>query len=154
MTLHHFADGRLRVYYKERRLAFTAYGTYAVPDPAEDDKTLDARVEAIVVAQQALAPTGVMACRCGVCHGAHSGEGPVPWSALRGPSLAMLALKGALRVAPGWLRSSLPLRSAPCLWNSRPGRESRLLNRTGKPGWRDRNLGLSIPKGDISAERK
>lgn len=55
VTLHHFADGRLRVYYKERPLAFTAYGTYPVPDPAEDEKTLDARVDAIVAAQRALA---------------------------------------------------------------------------------------------------
>jgi transposase len=55
VTLHHFADGRLRVYYKERPLAFTAYGTYPIPDPAEDEKTLDARVDAIVAAQRALA---------------------------------------------------------------------------------------------------
>jgi hypothetical protein len=55
VALHHFADGRLRVYHKERPLAFTAYGTYPVPDPAEDEKTLDLRVNAIVAAQQALA---------------------------------------------------------------------------------------------------
>jgi transposase len=55
VALHHFADGRLRVYYKERPLAFTAYGTYPVPDPAEDEKTLDVRVDAIVAAQRALA---------------------------------------------------------------------------------------------------
>jgi transposase len=55
VTLHHFADGRLRVYYNERPLSFTAYGTYPVPDPAEDEKTLDARVDAIVAAQRALA---------------------------------------------------------------------------------------------------
>jgi transposase len=53
VALHHFADGRLRVYYKERPLAFTAYGTYPVPDPAEDEKTLDVRVEAIIATQQA-----------------------------------------------------------------------------------------------------
>jgi hypothetical protein len=40
VTLHHFASGRLRVYYKQRPLAFTAYGTYPVPDPAEDDVAL------------------------------------------------------------------------------------------------------------------
>lgn len=55
VALRHFADGRLRVYHKERPLAFTAYGTYPVPDPAEDEKTLDIRVDAIVVAQHALA---------------------------------------------------------------------------------------------------
>jgi len=53
VTLHHFADGRLRVYYKERLLAVTAYGTYPVPDPAADEKTLDMRVDAIVAAQMA-----------------------------------------------------------------------------------------------------
>jgi transposase len=53
VTLHHFADGQLRVYYKERALAFTAYGTYPVPDPAEDEKTLDVRVDTIVAAQMA-----------------------------------------------------------------------------------------------------
>ena len=55
VALHHFADGRLRVYHKERPLAFTAYGTYPVPDLAEDEKTLDIRVDAIVAVQRALA---------------------------------------------------------------------------------------------------
>ncbi len=50
--MHHFADGRLRVTYKDRVLALTAYGTYPVPDPAVDEKTLDARVDAIVAAQK------------------------------------------------------------------------------------------------------
>jgi transposase len=53
VTLHHFADGRLQVYYKERALAFTMYGTYPVPDPAQDEKTLDMRVDAIIAAQTA-----------------------------------------------------------------------------------------------------
>lgn len=52
VTVHHFTDGRLRFFYKERALTCTAYGHYAVPDPAEDEKTLDARVNAIVMAQQ------------------------------------------------------------------------------------------------------
>jgi hypothetical protein len=55
VALHHFADGRLRVYYKERLLAFTAYGTCSVPDLAEDEKTLDLRIDAIIAARQALA---------------------------------------------------------------------------------------------------
>jgi hypothetical protein len=55
VTLHHFADDRLRVYYRDRPMAFTAYGSYPVPDPAEDEKTLDARLDAIVAAQTALA---------------------------------------------------------------------------------------------------
>ena len=55
VMLRHFAGGRLRVYHKARPLAFTAYGTYPVPDPAGDEKTLDARVGAIVAAQRELA---------------------------------------------------------------------------------------------------
>lgn len=54
VMLHHFADGRLRVYRNERPLVFTAYGTYPVPDPAEDEKTLDVRIDAIVAVQRAL----------------------------------------------------------------------------------------------------
>ena len=53
VTVHHFTDGRLRVFYKGRLLTCTAYGSYAMPDPAEDEKTLDARVNAIVMARQA-----------------------------------------------------------------------------------------------------
>jgi transposase len=52
VMVHQFADGRLRFSYKERVLTCTAYGTYATPDPAEDEKTLDVRVEAIIAAQQ------------------------------------------------------------------------------------------------------
>ena len=52
VMVHRFADGRLRFSYKERVLTCTAYGTYAMPDPAEDEKTLDVRVEAIIAAQR------------------------------------------------------------------------------------------------------
>jgi transposase len=52
VMVHQFADGRLRFSYKERVLTCTAYGTYATPDPAEDEKTLDVRVKAIIAAQQ------------------------------------------------------------------------------------------------------
>lgn len=38
----------MTVHYKDRILAVTAYGTYTVPDPAEDEKTTDARVDRIV----------------------------------------------------------------------------------------------------------
>ena len=55
VTLHHFAGGRPRVYDKERPLTVTAYGTYPIPDPAEDEKTLDMRVDAIVASRRALA---------------------------------------------------------------------------------------------------
>jgi hypothetical protein len=51
VLVHRLIDGRLHVTYKGRVLALTAYGTYPVPDPAADEKTLDARVEAIVAAQ-------------------------------------------------------------------------------------------------------
>jgi hypothetical protein len=38
----------MTVHYKDRILQVTAYGTYPVPDPAEDDKTIDARVDRLV----------------------------------------------------------------------------------------------------------
>ena len=53
VLVHHLADGRLHVTYKDRVLACTAYGTYPVPDPAEDEKTLDVRVDAIIAGQRA-----------------------------------------------------------------------------------------------------
>ena len=31
----------------------TAYGTYPVPDPTEDDKTIDVRMETVVAAARA-----------------------------------------------------------------------------------------------------
>jgi transposase len=52
VMVHRFADERLRFSYKERVLTCTAYGTYAMPDPAEDEKTLDVRIEAIIAAQR------------------------------------------------------------------------------------------------------
>jgi transposase len=52
IAVHRFADGRLRFSYRDRVLSCTAYGTYTVPDPAEDEKTLDARVDAIAAAQR------------------------------------------------------------------------------------------------------
>ena len=51
VVIQRFTDGRLRFSHKERVLTCTAYGTYAVPGPAEDEKTLDARVDAIVAAR-------------------------------------------------------------------------------------------------------
>ncbi len=52
IMLHHFVHGRLWVYHRERLLAFTDYSTYPVHDLAEDEKTIDARVDAIIPAQQ------------------------------------------------------------------------------------------------------
>jgi transposase len=49
VTLHHFVGGGMTVHYKDRTLQITAYGAYPIPDPAEDDKTIDARVDQIVL---------------------------------------------------------------------------------------------------------
>jgi transposase len=57
VTLHHFVAGGMAVHYKDRVLQVTAYGTHPVPDPAEDEKTIDARVEAIIAAQRELLTT-------------------------------------------------------------------------------------------------
>ena len=62
VTLHHFVAGGMSVHYKDRLLAFAAYGTYPVPDPAEDEKTIDARVDAIVASQRiAILPGAISA---------------------------------------------------------------------------------------------
>jgi transposase len=63
VTLHHFVGGGMTVHYKDRALAVTAYGTYPVPDPAEDDKTLDARVEAVIAAKSKPIEASVLAGR-------------------------------------------------------------------------------------------
>ena len=52
VLVHRLVDGRLHVTYKDRVLRLTAYGTYPVPDPAADEKTLDVRVEAIVARRE------------------------------------------------------------------------------------------------------
>ena len=52
VIVHHFANDRLRVIYKDRVLSLTAYGTYPVPDVSVDEKTLDARLDALVAAGQ------------------------------------------------------------------------------------------------------
>lgn len=59
VVVHHLADGRLRVFHKDRLPHCTAYGRYPVPEPAEDEKTLDARVDAIVAARAVHAETSV-----------------------------------------------------------------------------------------------
>ena len=50
VTLHHYMDGSMRVYYKDRILTCTAYKTLAVAPEAEDEKTIDARVDRLVAA--------------------------------------------------------------------------------------------------------
>jgi hypothetical protein len=51
VTLYHFVGGGMSVHYKDRLLPVTAYGSYPVPDPAEDEKTIDARVDAVVASR-------------------------------------------------------------------------------------------------------
>jgi transposase len=53
VTLHHFVGGGMSVHYKDRLLAATPYATYPVPDPAEDEKTIDVRVDAIAASWRA-----------------------------------------------------------------------------------------------------
>ena len=48
ITLHHLMDGTLRVRYKDRILPCTAFRTLPGPSPAEDEKTLDVRLDAII----------------------------------------------------------------------------------------------------------
>ena len=62
---------------------------------------------------------------CGVCHGAHFGEGPVL------AILAMLARKSALRVVPGGSAPPNPLRYAPWLGQRQvgTGKQARRSNR-------------------------
>ena len=52
VTLRHFPGGALTVHYKDRTLPATAYGRYPVPDPAEDEKTIDARLDTAIAAQR------------------------------------------------------------------------------------------------------
>jgi transposase len=49
VTLHHLVGGGMTVRYKDRVLQVTAHGTYPIPDPAEDEKTIDARVDRVIV---------------------------------------------------------------------------------------------------------
>jgi transposase len=51
VTLHHFLAGGMAVHYKNRVLPVTAYRSYPVPDPAEDEKTIDLRLDAILASQ-------------------------------------------------------------------------------------------------------
>ena len=48
VTLLHMLDGTLRVRFKDRDLAFTPFNTLPAPPPAEDDKTLNARLDALI----------------------------------------------------------------------------------------------------------
>ena len=55
ITLFHFLDGDMRVRYKDRALSYTRVKSLPTPSPAEDQKTLDVRLDALVSAQKAAA---------------------------------------------------------------------------------------------------
>jgi hypothetical protein len=53
VTLLHLLDGQMRVRYKNRSLSCTRVRPLPTPSPAEDEKTLDVRVDALVAARKA-----------------------------------------------------------------------------------------------------
>jgi transposase len=57
ITLLHFLDGTLRVRFKDRELAVTPFKALPVPRPVEDDKTLDARLDAAIARLKPLPST-------------------------------------------------------------------------------------------------
>ncbi len=56
VELRHHLDGTMTVHYKNRILPVTACRTYSVPEPAEDEKTIDLRIDHIVAARHTAAP--------------------------------------------------------------------------------------------------
>lgn len=56
VTLHHRLGGAMTVHYKQRILPVTAYGTYPAPDPTEDEKTIDGRIDLIVAVHASTLP--------------------------------------------------------------------------------------------------
>ena len=56
VELRHHLDGTMTVHYKDRILPVTACRTYSVPEPAEDEKTIDLRIDHIVAARHIAAP--------------------------------------------------------------------------------------------------
>jgi len=53
VTLLHYMDGSMRVHYKDRILASTAFKALPVVSEAEDEKTIDAQVDRLVAAAAA-----------------------------------------------------------------------------------------------------
>ncbi len=53
VTLHHFLNGSMRVVFKNRSLPYTHFETRTAPATAEDEKTLDARMDAVIAAELA-----------------------------------------------------------------------------------------------------
>jgi len=56
VELRHHLDGAMTVHYKDRIIPVTACRTYSVPEPAEDEKTIDLRIDHIVAARHIAAP--------------------------------------------------------------------------------------------------
>ncbi len=61
ITLLHLADGSIRARWKERELSFTAYGAKGVPVAVEDEKTIDARLDAIIASLPKTTPATIAA---------------------------------------------------------------------------------------------
>jgi transposase len=62
VTILHFLDGTMRVEYKNRTLPYTHFKTNPRPNAAEDEKTIDARMAALVAANaQKAGPDTAMA---------------------------------------------------------------------------------------------
>ncbi len=53
VTLHHFINGDMRVAYKDRTLPYTYFKTRPRRQPAEDEKTLEARMDSLIAARAA-----------------------------------------------------------------------------------------------------
>jgi hypothetical protein len=60
VELRYFLDGRMQVFYKDRQLEYTAFKQRPRPAESEDEKTLDARVDRIVAAAGAHAPSAAV----------------------------------------------------------------------------------------------
>ena len=59
VTLLHFMDGAMSVRYKDRAMPTTAVKSHKGPGPTEDEKTIDARISAIIAASRATTQTPV-----------------------------------------------------------------------------------------------
>lgn len=57
VVVRHFLDGHMDVVWKDRVLAYTTFARLPGQSPVEDDKTLDARVDAVVARARVLEPT-------------------------------------------------------------------------------------------------
>lgn len=55
-TLPHLLDGSMRARFKDRDLGFTTYGVTDLPAAVADEKTIDARLDAIIANLPKLAP--------------------------------------------------------------------------------------------------